>query len=183
MRIVLTLTVAAALALAACSDDGGETFEPATTTVPSEELSAEEAEAVIAFRPVLADPRPATECRPDEDAGLGDGEPTCFELGPIAVDARAVESASAGLGPSGEGWQVNPVFRVGDPGIEQFNAIAAHCHARDPTCPTGLLAILADGEVLSAPTIQQARFERDRIQITGDFTQEEAEALAESLSP
>ena len=101
-----------------------------------------------------------------------------YVLGPTALTGDALSSASAGLDQSGVAWQVNPTFEGGDDGIGLFNAAAAKCFAADPTCPAGSLAIVLDSEVISAPRIQQASFERDRIQITGDFDESEAKDLA-----
>jgi preprotein translocase subunit SecD len=168
--------VALVLTLAGCSDDGDD--PAATTTAPPSELTADEAAAVLAFQPVLAVQR-----GPDCAVGELADEGLCHQVGPVAVDARAIESAEAGLDTSGSEWQVSLVFRPDDPGIDTFNEVAASCFAADPTCPTGQVAILSDGEVLSAPSFQQAVFERDGIQIIGDFTQQEAEDLADRLSP
>ena len=54
--------------------------------------------------------------------------------------------------------------------------------ARPETCPTGQLAIVLDSVVQSAPTIQTPSFERDEIQISGTFTEEEAKRLALALN-
>jgi preprotein translocase subunit SecD len=103
---------------------------------------------------------------------------TRYLLGPTALTGDALSSASAGLDQSGVAWQVNPTFESGDDGIGLFNAVAAKCFSGDPTCPSQSLAIVLDSEVISAPRIQQASFERDRIQITGDFDESEAKDLA-----
>jgi preprotein translocase subunit SecD len=102
-----------------------------------------------------------------------------FVLGPTALTGDSLSSAAASLDQSGVAWQVNPTFRSGDEGIGRFNAIAATCFAADPTsCPSSSLAIVLDSDVISAPQIQQASFERDQIQITGDFDESAAKDLA-----
>jgi len=106
-----------------------------------------------------------------------DGKVTeTFQLGPAAATGSIVETASAELSQAGE-WSVSLVIKGGD-SIDQFNAVAAECFAKSETCPTGRLAIALDSKVVSAPTIQQASFSRDQIQITGSFTQSEAKDLA-----
>ncbi|MFM7069866.1 MAG: protein translocase subunit SecD [Actinomycetes bacterium] len=110
---------------------------------------------------------------------------TVYKLGPTQLTGRAVETASAGLGQTGE-WTVNPVFRKGKNGIDLFNKIAAKCFAGDPVCPAtqpnkGQLAIVLDSQVLSAPSINEPSFSRDRIQISGSFSEEEAKSLAVAL--
>jgi preprotein translocase subunit SecD len=101
-----------------------------------------------------------------------------YLLGPTELTGETLASASAGLDQSGIAWQVNPVFKAGADGIDQFNEVAAKCVAADPTCPTSQLAIVLDSEVISAPTIQQPEFERDQIVITGDFDESSAKDLA-----
>ena len=77
---------------------------------------------------------------------------------------------------------MNPVLKQGATGIDLFNATAAHCFAQDQTCPTGQLAIVVDGVVISAPTIQEPSFQADQIQITGTpFTEAQATALAAGI--
>lgn len=58
--------------------------------------------------------------------------------------------------------------------------MAARCFVREPDCPTGQLALVADGVVLSAPTIQTSAFEADKIQISG-FTEQAALELAAGI--
>ncbi len=111
-----------------------------------------------------------------------DGEFLC--LGPTLLTGTAVETASASLDgglQSGGGWQVNPTMREGAQGIDLFNQAAQICNGQLPQCPSGRLAIALDGLVQSAPTINVPFFDRDRIQITGAFTAEEAEDLATAL--
>jgi preprotein translocase subunit SecD len=101
-----------------------------------------------------------------------------YLLGPTALTGEALSGAAASLDQSGVSWQVNPTFQSGDEGIGLFNAIAAKCYAADPACPSQSLAIVLDSDVVSAPQIQQPSFERDQIQITGDFDESSAKDLA-----
>lgn len=109
-----------------------------------------------------------------------------YRLGPRALTGEALEGATASLGEFGQ-WTVNPVFRPGPEGIDAFNAIAQQCYSGAPTCPAlsdtsrGLLGIVLDGEVISAPSINVDSFSRDQIQISGSFTREDADALAVAL--
>lgn len=102
-----------------------------------------------------------------------------YSVGPTALTGSALDTARANLGD--RGWVVAPVFKGGNEGIGAFNAVAAQCFAKSPTCPTGQLAIVLDGRVLSAPVIQQASFEADRIEISGDFAERDAKDLATAL--
>lgn len=103
-----------------------------------------------------------------------------YSLGPSLLEGQSVETASAGLGTNGQ-WEVRPVFRDGPDGIDKFNAAAAICNSGAAQCPTRQLAIVLDGEVISAPTIQNPTFARDQIQISGSFTEAEAKDLALAL--
>jgi len=163
--------------------DRGEAAATTTTEAAAirEDLQPAQARALLAFHPVLAVTAPP--CTGDRAVELLDGQVVqCYELGPAALDARGVEQASARLDDVNEAWTVLPVLLDGPEGIDAFNAIAGDCFARTAKCPTGQLAILSEGVVLSAPSVQEPRFERDQVQITGDFTEAEARQLAERLS-
>ncbi|MFZ6002786.1 MAG: protein translocase subunit SecD [Actinomycetota bacterium] len=99
-----------------------------------------------------------------------------YRLGPSAASGRIVSTAAAELDPRGQ-WSVRLEIKGGS-SIEAFNAIASECFNGSETCPTKQLAIVLDSRVVSAPTIKQASFERDQIQITGSFTEKEAKDLA-----
>jgi len=121
----------------------------------------------------------------DAEVTLVGRDGTVFKLGPTQLTGTAVETAQAGLDQSGQ-WTVNPVFRKGAKGIDLFNKVAAQCFNGAPTCPAvapnkGQLAIVLDSQVLSAPSINEPTFERDRIQISGDFSEAEAKSLAVAL--
>lgn len=121
----------------------------------------------------------------DQEVVLATEDGVAYRLGPVALDGRAVKTATAGLSQTGE-WQVNPVFRKGKNNIDKFNEIAAKCYSGSTECPDlgggkGQLAIVLDGEILSAPTINTPSFAADQISISGSFNQESAERLAVSL--
>jgi preprotein translocase subunit SecD len=103
-----------------------------------------------------------------------------YQLGPTLLTGRAVDDASAGVNQSGQ-WVVNPKFKTGKDGIDLFNQAAAKCFNGDATCPTKQLGIVLDGVVISAPTIEQASFSADQIQISGSFDSNSANDLATAL--
>ncbi len=129
---------------------------------------------------------PPEEDKAEATVTLADRDGNVMKLGPTALTGRAIETATATLGQDGK-WQVSPVFRGGADGIDKFNEIAAKCNSGAPECPSaasgqpGRLAIVLDSEVLSAPTINQPTFERDKISISGSFTESEAKNLAVAL--
>ena len=118
-----------------------------------------------------------------------DGTRVKYKLGPTLLTGRAIETASAGLA-NGK-WVVNPVYKDGKDGIDLFNKAAALCNAGAPECPgiaageggaqVGQLAVVLDGEVISAPAINAASFSRDQIQISGSFTEQSSKDLALAL--
>jgi preprotein translocase subunit SecD len=105
-----------------------------------------------------------------------------YQVGPVALKGDSLSTARATLQSTTSEWVVNPVFKGGADGIGLFNTAAAQCYNRESACPSGQLAIVLDGRVISAPTIQTPSFQADQIQITGGpFTEREAKDLATSL--
>ncbi|MDQ2648303.1 MAG: protein translocase subunit SecD, partial [Actinomycetota bacterium] len=109
----------------------------------------------------------------------GDDIVATYNLGPSLATGEIVSKANASLGPTGQ-WTVELEIKGGS-GIEAFNAAAATCFGRTETCPTSQLAIVLDSRVVSAPTIERPSFERDQIQISGNFGESEAKDLALKL--
>jgi preprotein translocase subunit SecD len=111
-----------------------------------------------------------------------------YLLGPQLLTGSALEGAEAITDQLGTQWQVNPTFKSGEDGIDLFNAAAQLCNSGAPECPAttvddqgngvGRLAIVLDGEVISAPAINTASFERDQITISGSFDESSAKDLA-----
>jgi preprotein translocase subunit SecD len=81
----------------------------------------------------------------------------------------------------GSGWGVAVTLRPGPAGEDVWNTLASQCFNATSTCPTRQLAIELDGEVISAPTVQQPEF-TGTVQIAGSFTEAEAENLADVLN-
>ncbi len=105
---------------------------------------------------------------------------TTYQVGPRLLTGSALSTARAVLNPQGQ-WTVAPVFKGGSDGIDLFNAAAGQCNPPSTTCPTGQLAIVLDGRVISAPVIQQASFSADGIVISGSFDEGSAKDLATAL--
>lgn len=82
---------------------------------------------------------------------------------------------------SGSGWGVTVSLRGGSNGEGVWNTLAAECFNGTATCPTRQLAIVLDGEVISAPTVQQPSF-TGSVEITGSFSEAEARNLARVLN-
>jgi preprotein translocase subunit SecD len=101
-----------------------------------------------------------------------------YTLGPVMLTGDSLETARTALQNE---WVVNPVFRSGADGIDRFNLAAQACYSGSQQCPTKQLAIVLDARVVSAPQIQQSTFDRDQIQISGQFTERSARDLATVL--
>ena len=103
-----------------------------------------------------------------------------YKVGPVGLTGSALDTARANLGQSGQ-WVVAPVFKDNADGIGKFNGAAGQCYQKAATCPSGQLAIVLDGQVLSAPSINAASFKADQIEISGSFNERSAKDLATAL--
>ena len=110
---------------------------------------------------------PRAEDLPDQPVTLAEVDSAAkkvtatYQLGPAGATGKIVQTATATLSQSGQ-WAVAREIKGGN-SIGRFNAMAAECFSKAPTCPSGQLAIVLDSVVVSAPTIQQASFQRDQI--------------------
>ncbi|MEW6473239.1 MAG: protein translocase subunit SecD [Actinomycetota bacterium] len=84
------------------------------------------------------------------------------------MTGRDVRTAKA-LFESGRGWVVNLEF-TGD-GFKKFQEVAKQWYQKQ-------VAIILDGEVKSYPVIQDANFDQNNVQISGNFKESEAKDLA-----
>jgi preprotein translocase subunit SecD len=165
------------------SEDEGSSDEDADDDDDDDDESLGDAAPSVSFEiaPVaeLLPPDPSCETAGEASiAGVGSAGEACFVLGDPVVTEVDVESAEAvddGVG----GWVVDLVLT--EEGIEPFNETAADCFEARATCPSSQMAIVVDGEVLSAPSIQTPEFERDEIRISGDFDEDSASDLAAAL--
>ena len=104
-----------------------------------------------------------------------DGTPdACDVLGPVALSGEAVSSAQAAI-PQGA-WVV--ALQLKDSGLDGFNALSQRCFNKDTSCPGGRTAIVLDGEVQSNPAPQTATFQSTQIEISGSFSNKQADDLA-----
>lgn len=100
-----------------------------------------------------------------------------YILAPAEVLGRQISKASAGLdAQSGSAWYVSLTFN--GEGTSAFGAITSRVTSLAP--PLNQVAIVLDGLVVSAPRINEA-IPSGSAQITGSFTQLEAQDLANVL--
>ncbi len=110
-------------------------------------------------------------------------------LGPVQAPGTAVSSAQAAVDQAtgGSNWLVNISIKGSLKG--KINALFNACYAGDQTCPAtgtdtktnqprGRAAIVLDGVVQSAPTVDGQNLADGSFQISGGFTKAEATDLA-----
>lgn len=109
-----------------------------------------------------------------------------YILGPVELSGSDISTASHSQETSGQGvttgrWAVNIQFN--DAAREKFQNITSRLNsirAQNASDARARFAILLDGKVLSAP-VSQAVISDGKPQITGNFTEQEAKALADQL--
>ena len=157
-----------------------DTTIPTDTTVATDTTIA--TETTIAAAPADATSADATaqsELPPGSEVLLGrDG--FAYLVGPVAATGLVFEN-NAQATIQGANWSVVVQLRGGAAGADVWNALTSRCFSRDATCPTAQIAIVLDGEVISAPVVQEAVFSGGEVQITGDFTEQDARDLARVL--
>ncbi|MFD0291854.1 protein translocase subunit SecD [Streptomyces sp. NPDC127118] len=99
-----------------------------------------------------------------------------YVLGPSEVSGTEVDSAKAGFDQQRGMWIVNMEFTK--QGSKQFQTITKKLSAQQP--PQNQFAIALDGEVVSAPSVRTTL--SGSAEISGSFTQQSAEDLANVLS-
>lgn len=109
----------------------------------------------------------------------GDGD-TVYLVGPAGATGQVFNN-DAGADITTGNWVVTVGLRKGAVGEDVWNALTTKCFNREPSCPTGQIAIVLDGKVISAPVVQEAVFTGGNVQITGNFTEAEARDLAKIL--
>lgn len=171
------------------SSASGSTKPSAT---PSATPSASSSAATAAAK--LQAQYAALDCtKPAERAKVGGaakpGEPTIacgqirkvwykYILGPVAVDGTEVKKAQAVFDTQGaSGWQVQMTFS--NSGAKKFADITGELAKNQQ--PQNEFAIVLDGDVVSSPYVQQA-ITGGQAEISGSFTQQDAQSLANMLS-
>ncbi len=148
-----------------------------TTTVasPTTTVAGDATTTTVPQLPVSNDPN-------DPTANVilqGDGN-AVYLVGPAGATGQVFNN-NAGADISTGNWVVTVGLRKGALGEDVWNALTTKCFSRDPSCPTGQIAIVLDGKVISAPVVQEAVFTGGNVQITGNFTEAEARDLAKIL--
>lgn len=155
-----------------------------TTTVPVLD-SATVAPTDAAAAPTDAAAAPKVELGtdpndPTQTVLLLDKQGIAYVVGPAGASGKVFKNDARADVQTGE-WTVVVSLRDGAEGDVQWNKMAAACFNRTEVCPTGQLAMVLDGTVISAPTVNEPEFTGGSVQISGSFTAEEAQDLAKIL--
>ena len=122
---------------------------------------------------------PATGLAPGQTVYAGQKDGLIYLLGPAGATGEVFTNEATAQIDAG-GWAVSVNLRDGAAGEDQWNALAKQCFEGGEACPSKQIAISLDGEVISAPVVQAPSF-NGSVQITGSFTEKEANDLARIL--
>lgn len=103
-----------------------------------------------------------------------------YVVGPVSATGQVFSNDATADIINGQ-WVVLANLRGGAGGEDLWNLIASQCYSASATCPTGQLAIVLDGEVISAPVVEEPSFSGGDVQISGSFSEREARDLAKIL--
>ena len=122
---------------------------------------------------------PETGLAPGQTVYAGQKDGLIYLLGPAGATGEVFTNEATAQIDAG-GWAVSVNLRDGAAGEDQWNALAKQCFEGGEGCPSKQIAISLDGEVISAPVVQAPSF-NGSVQITGSFTEKEANDLARIL--
>jgi hypothetical protein len=153
---------------------------PCVTSAPPDPSTTTTANGIRATTTVVGDSSALPDVPPDASGFVPARGGSFCKVGPAAGTGEVFADAQATL-LAGSGWGVTATLRPGPNGEDVWNTLASECFNATATCPTRQLAIELDGEVISAPTVQQPEF-TGLVQIAGSFSEAEAEDLADVLN-
>jgi preprotein translocase subunit SecD len=153
----------------------------AATTVPPTTSSPTTVAATQGSTPSLAEILASQDANdPNASVVLLGKSGDVYSAGPAGASGLVFSNDAAAEINNGT-WSVVVGLLDGAAGEDIWNALSTRCFNKDATCPTGQIAIVLDGEVISAPVVQQAIFTGGTVQISGSFTEAEARDLAKIL--
>ena len=156
------------------SDDG-----PEPPMLPSGDCSAATESLIAELQASAFRPTPLTDQVPEAMAiVVNELNESSLLLGPATSVGDAVAEASAEEFVPGS-WSVNLTFEAA--GISLVNEQFAICFDAQPRCPLQQLAILANGELISAPSVQTPQV-REGIVVSGTLDEVAARDLAADLT-
>ena len=151
---------------------------PSTTTAVVD-AGATTTTVAIAVSPSVPQQDISMTNEPTKQAVLEGRDGRVYFAGPSQADGQVFANDAAAQINNGS-WVVAVGLRDGASGEDKWNALAAQCFQKAATCPTGQIAIVLDGVVISAPVVQTANF-NGSVQISGEFKEAESKDLAKIL--
>jgi preprotein translocase subunit SecD len=160
------------------------TLKPASTTLPPPAGGVGSSRTAAVTTTTI----PAATEAVDPLTGLPEGQTILpgrkdgliYLLGPVEATGEVFSNDSSAQVDAGA-WVVVAKLRSGAAGADVWNALSTKCFAGGADCPTKAVAIILDGEVISAPTVQTPTFDNGSVQISGSFSETEAQDLARVL--
>lgn len=160
------------------------TLKPASTTLPPPAGGVGSSRTAAVTTTTI----PAATEAVDPLTGLPEGQTILpgrkdgliYLLGPAEATGEVFSNDSSAQVDAGA-WVVVAKLRSGAAGADVWNALSTKCFAGGADCPTKAIAIILDGEVISAPTVQTPTFDNGSVQISGSFSETEAQDLARVL--
>ena len=160
------------------------TLKPASTTLPPPDGGVGRSRTAAVTTTTV----PAATAQVNPVTGLPEGQTVLpgrkdgliYLLGPAEATGEVFSNDSSAQVDAGS-WVVVAKLRSGAAGADVWNALSTKCFAGGADCPTKAVAIILDGEVISAPTVQTPTFDNGSVQISGSFSQTEAKDLARVL--
>ena len=201
-RPVLAGVLLAALVLAGCggSSDGGSASERTTTSAPATTTATADGADdytptqlpgtgadTLAFRPVLSsDTCAAAPSGPSGTETLRSSDGTvCYQVGPMGATAADLAEAEPTQDSEDQNrWTV--LVTPSPAGATRLNTLFDACFHGDASCPPqagrGSVAIVFQGEVVSAPMVNAPGLADQPFVISGEFTEQQAQALADLIN-
>ena len=158
-------------------------LKPASTTLPPPAGgvgSSRTAAVTTTTIPAASSADPVTELSEGQTILPGRKDGLIYLLGPAGATGEVFSNDSSAQVDAGA-WVVVAKLRSGAAGADAWNALSTKCFAGGADCPSKAIAIILDGEVISAPTVQTPTFDNGSVQISGSFSETEAQDLARVL--
>ncbi len=175
------------------TDDAAQTTAPAQPDAPAAEV--EDPSSLAQITPELQEEFVALDCSDDSAALAASAAPAdqpiiaCatdglekYILGPVELTGGEVSDAQAGLeqGQGGPTGRVEVQLTFNDEGSQSFAETTSRLFTYGQGSAQNRFAILLDGEVITAPSVNSV-ITNGSASITGSFTTESAETLANQL--
>jgi preprotein translocase subunit SecD len=158
-------------------------LKPASTTLPPPAGgvgSSRTAAVTTTTIPTASSVDPVTGLPEGQTVLPGRKDGLIYLLGPADATGEVFSNDSSAQVDAGA-WVVVAKLRSGAAGADVWNALSTKCFAGGADCPSKAIAIILDGEVISAPTVQTPTFDNGSVQISGSFSETEAQDLARVL--